>query len=40
VTIRLSPSVRERAKRPAADLGATVSALAREALEQLLTKAG
>jgi hypothetical protein len=40
VTFRLSPTVRERAERLAADRGTTVSALAREALEQLVTKAG
>lgn len=40
VTFRLSPSVRERAERLAADRGTTVSALAREALEQLVMKAG
>ncbi len=40
VTFRLSPSVREQAERLAAERGITVSALAREALEQLVTKAG
>ena len=40
VTFRLSPIVRERAERLAADRGTTVSALAREALEQLVRKAG
>lgn len=40
VTFRLSPSVRERAERLAAERGTTVSALAREALEQLVKKAG
>lgn len=40
VTFRLSPSVREQAERIAADRGTTVSALAREALEQLVAKAG
>jgi hypothetical protein len=40
VTFRLSPSVRERAERLAAERGTTVSALAREALEQLVRKAG
>lgn len=40
VTFRLSPSVRERAERLAADRGTTVSALAREALEQFVKKAG
>lgn len=40
VTFRLSPSVRERAERLAADRGTTVSALAREALEQLVSRAG
>jgi len=40
VTFRLSPSVRERAERLAVDRGTTVSALAREALEQLVKKAG
>lgn len=40
VAFRLSPTVRERAERLAADRGTTVSALAREALEQLVRKAG
>lgn len=40
VTFRLSPSVRERAEQLAAARGTTVSALAREALEQLVAKAG
>jgi hypothetical protein len=40
VTFRLSPTVRERAERLAADRGTTVSALAREALEQFVKKAG
>lgn len=40
VTFRLSPTVREQAERLAADRGTTVSALAREALEQLVRKAG
>lgn len=40
VTVRLSPTVREQAERLAADRGTTVSALAREALEQLVRKAG
>ena len=40
VTFRLSPSVREQAERLAANRGTTVSALAREALEQLVRKAG
>ena len=40
VTFRLSPTVRERAERLAAARGTTVSALAREALEQLVKKAG
>jgi hypothetical protein len=40
VTFRLSPSVRDQAERLAADRGTTVSALAREALEQLVKKAG
>jgi hypothetical protein len=40
VTCRLSPSVRERAERLATERGAAVSALAREALEQLVKKAG
>lgn len=40
VTFRVSPSVREQAERLAADRGTTVSALAREALEQFVMKAG
>lgn len=40
VTFRLSPSVRELAERLATERGTTVSALAREALEQLVKKAG
>jgi len=40
VTFRLSPSVREQAEQLAAARGTTVSALAREALEQLVAKAG
>ena len=40
VTFRLSPSVRGRAERLAAERETTVSALAREALEQLVKKAG
>ena len=40
VTFRLSPAVRQRAEQLAADRGTTVSALAREALEQLVKKAG
>lgn len=40
VTFRLSPKVRERAERLAADRGTTVSALAREALEQFVAKVG
>jgi predicted HicB family RNase H-like nuclease len=40
VSFRLSPSVRERAERLAADRGTTVSALAREALEQFVRQAG
>ncbi len=40
VTFRLSATVRERAERLAADRGTTVSALAREALEQFVKKAG
>lgn len=40
VTFRVSATVRERAERLAADRGTTVSALAREALEQLVRKAG
>jgi hypothetical protein len=40
VTFRLSPAVRMRAEQIAADRGTTVSALAREALEQLVRKAG
>ena len=39
VTFRLSPTVREKAERLAADRGTTLSALAREALEQLVCKA-
>lgn len=40
VTFRLSPAVRELAERLATERGTTVSALAREALEQLVKKAG
>jgi hypothetical protein len=40
VSFRLSPAVRDRAERLAAERGTTVSALAREALEQLVRKAG
>jgi hypothetical protein len=40
VTFRLSATVRERAERLAADRGTTVSALAREALEQFVKKVG
>ena len=40
VTFRLSPTVREQAERLAADRGTTVSALAREAMEQWVRKAG
>ena len=40
VTFRVSATVRDRAERLAADRGTTVSALAREALEQFVKKAG
>jgi predicted HicB family RNase H-like nuclease len=40
VTFRVSPTVRERAEQLAVDRGTTVSALAREALEQLIKKVG
>ena len=40
VTFRISPTVRDRAERLAADRGTTVSALAREALEQFVNKTG
>ena len=40
VTFRVSRSVRERAERLASERGTTVSALTREALEQLVRKAG
>ncbi len=40
VTFRLPPTVREQAERLAADRGTTLSALAREALEQLVWEAG
>jgi hypothetical protein len=40
VTFRLSATERERAERVAADRGTTVSALAREALEQFVKKVG
>ena len=40
VTVRLSPTVRERAERLASERDTTVSALAREGLEQLVRKAG
>jgi hypothetical protein len=40
VTSRLSPTVREQVDRLAADRDTTLSALAREALEQLVWEAG
>ena len=40
VTFRLSPTIRDRAEELAAARGTTVSALAREALEQFVKKVG